>query len=111
MTPTSLTQLFETTLGMGAERLAVMELNNRAHFELLKLIWSHVGIISSVDAASAEGAFECLTMLIKQTHDGKGFTADEIRSLLLDVIDVVIHCDSEGQKLVISEIWCQHWSE
>jgi len=83
-----------------------MELDGRDYFEFLKLISSHVGVISSVCAASAEGAFDSLTMLIKQTHDGKGFTADEIKSFLLDVINIVILCKAEGQRLLISEIWC-----
>jgi len=106
MTPTSPTQLFETARGMRPERLAIMELDGRDYFEFLKLISSHVGVISSVCAASAEGAFDSLTMLIKQTHDGKGFTADEIKSFLLDVINIVILCKAEGQRLLISEIWC-----
>jgi hypothetical protein len=62
-------------------------------------------VITSVHAASAELAFEQLVLLVKQSRAGAELARADIKSLLYQLIDVVIQFGVERHERFIREIW------
>ena len=99
-------QLLESCLRMKPDRILLAELRAEEAFDYLRNVNSgHPGSITSVHAASAALAFEQLVLLIKQSRAGAELARADIKSLLYQLVDVVIQFGREGRERVISEIW------
>ncbi|HEY4214965.1 MAG TPA: P-type DNA transfer ATPase VirB11 [Steroidobacteraceae bacterium] len=101
-------QLLEACLRMKPDRILLAELRAEEAFDYLRNVNSgHPGSITSVHAASAELAFEQLVLLVKQSVGGRELSRSDIRSLLYQLVDVVIQCEVEHHERLIKEIWYQ----
>jgi len=99
-------QLLECCLRMRPDRILLAELRAAEAFDYLRNVNSgHPGSITSVHASSAELAFEQLTLLVKQSDDGRGLARSDIKSLLYLLVDVVVQCAVDCHRRVIREIW------
>ena len=99
-------QLLESCLRMKPDRILLAELRAEEAFDYLRNVNSgHPGSITSVHAASAALAFEQLVLLIKQSRAGAELARADIKSLLYQLVDVVIQFGREGRERVISEVW------
>ncbi len=93
---------------MKPDRILLAELRAEEAFDYLRNVNSgHPGSITSVHAASAELAFEQLVLLVKQSTGGRELSRADIRSLLYQLVDVVIQCEVEHHQRLIKEIWYQ----
>jgi len=99
-------QLLEACLRMKPDRILLAELRAEEAFDYLRNVNSgHPGSITSVHAASAELAFEQLVLLVKQSRAGSELARADIKSLLYQLIDVVIQFGVERHERFIREIW------
>jgi len=99
-------QLLECCLRMRPDRILLAELRAEEAFDYLRNVNSgHPGSITSVHATSAELAFEQLVLLVKQNSAGRALARRDIISLLYLLVDVIIQCDLEGHRRVVSDIW------
>ena len=76
-----------------------------AFFYLRNVNSGHPGSITTVHADSARLAFEQLTLLVKESAEGRDLHRDDIRSLLLLLVDVVIQMQKRDGRYRISEIY------
>ena len=91
---------------MKPDRILLAELRAEEAFDYLRNVNSgHPGSITSVHAASAALAFEQLVLLIKQSRAGAELARADIKSLLYQLVDVVIQFGRDGRERVISEVW------
>ena len=96
-------QLLEASLRMRPDRILLAELRGEeAYYYLRNVNSGHPGSITSVHASSAELAFEQLTLLVKESPAGREMARDDIRSLLHELVDVVVQCgrDQRGRRVV-----------
>ncbi len=99
-------QLLEACLRLYPSRILLAELRAEEAFDYLRNVNSgHPGSITSVHAASAELAFEQLVLLVKQSRGGQELTRSYIKSLLYQLVDVVIQFGVEHHERYIKEIW------
>jgi len=99
-------QLLEACLRLYPSRILLAELRAEEAFDYLRNVNSgHPGSITSVHAASAELAFEQLVLLVKQSRGGQELTRSYIKSLLYQLVDVVIQFGVEDHERYIKEIW------
>ena len=99
-------QLLESCLRMKPDRILLAELRAEEAFDYLRNVNSgHPGSITSVHASSAELAFEQLVLLIKQSRGGCELARADIKSLLYQLIDVVIQFGIERHERFIREIY------
>lgn len=99
-------RLLESCLRMKPDRILLAELRADEAFDYLRSVNSgHPGSITSIHAASAEMAFEQLTLLVKQNPSGRDLARQDIKSLLLLLVDVVIQFGVSGRRRCIKEIW------
>jgi type IV secretion system protein VirB11 len=99
-------QLLEACLRMRPDRILLAELrSDEAYYYLRNVNSGHPGSITSVHASSARLAFEQLTLLVKESPGGRDLKREDIRSLLHQLIDVVVQCGVERQKRFVKEIW------
>ena len=99
-------QLLEACLRMRPDRILLAELrSDEAYYYLRNVNSGHPGSITSVHASSAKLAFEQLTLLVKESPGGRDLKREDIRSLLHQLIDVVVQCGVEKQRRFVKEIW------
>ncbi|MGL9623052.1 P-type DNA transfer ATPase VirB11 [Bradyrhizobium sp. U531] len=99
-------QLLESTLRMRPDRILLQELRDGTAFFYLRNVNSgHPGSITTVHADSARLAFEQLTLLVKESAEGRDLHRDDIRSLLLHLVDVVVQMQKRDGRYRISEIY------
>jgi type IV secretion system protein VirB11 len=99
-------QLLEACLRMKPDRILLAELRAEEAFDYLRNVNSgHPGSITSVHAASAELAFEQLVLLVKQNEAGREMSREDIRQLLVTLVDVVIQFGVAGHVRYIKDIW------
>ena len=99
-------ELLESCLRMRPDRILLQELRDGTAFFYLRNVNSgHPGSITTVHADSARLAFEQLTLLVKESAEGRDLHRDDIRSLLLLLVDVVIQMQKRGGRYRISEIY------
>jgi type IV secretion system protein VirB11 len=99
-------QLLESCLRMKPDRILLAELRSEEAFDYLRNVNSgHPGSITSVHASSAELAFEQLVLLVKQSRAGQELGRSDIKSLLYQLVDVVIQFAVERHERFIREIW------
>lgn len=99
-------ELLESCLRMRPDRILLQELRDGTAFFYLRNVNSgHPGSITTVHADSARLAFEQLTLLVKESAEGRDLHRDDIRSLLLLLVDVVIQIQKRDGRYRISEIY------
>ncbi|MBJ7403761.1 MAG: P-type DNA transfer ATPase VirB11 [Bradyrhizobium sp.] len=99
-------ELLESCLRMRPDRILLQELRDGTAFFYLRNVNSgHPGSITTVHADSARLAFEQLTLLVKESAEGRDLHRDDIRSLLLLLVDVVIQMRKRDGRYRISEIY------
>jgi type IV secretion system protein VirB11 len=99
-------ELLESSLRMRPDRILLQELRDGTAFFYLRNVNSgHPGSITTVHADSARLAFEQMTLLVKESAEGRDLHRDDIRSLLLHLVDVVVQMQKRNGRYRISEIY------
>jgi len=65
----------------------------------------HPGSITTVHADSARLAFEQLTLLVKESAEGRELARADIRNLLTLAVDVVVHMTRREGRYRIAEVY------
>jgi len=99
-------QLLESALRMRPDRILLQELRDGTAFFYLRNVNSgHPGSITTVHAGSAMGAFEQLTLLVKESEGGRDLARDDIRGLLRMLVDVVVQTRKHAGKFEVEEVY------
>lgn len=99
-------ELLESSLRMRPDRILLQELRDGTAFYYLRNVNSgHPGSITTVHADSAKLAFEQLTLLVKESAEGRELSREDIRSLLVLSVDVVVQMTRRDGKYRISEVY------
>ena len=99
-------ELLESGLRMRPDRILLQELRDGTAFYYIRNVNSgHPGSITTVHASSAMLAFEQMTLLMKELEGGQDLARDDIRSLLVTLIDVIIQCKRVEGKFRVTEIY------
>ncbi|WP_029625577.1 P-type DNA transfer ATPase VirB11 [Sphingomonas sp. PAMC 26605] len=99
-------QLLESALRMRPDRILLQELRDGTAFFYLRNVNSgHPGSITTVHANSAEGAFEQLTLLVKESEGGRDLGRDDIRGMLKSLIDVVLQAEKVDGRWKVKEVY------
>lgn len=99
-------ELLESSLRMRPDRILLQELRDGTAFFYLRNVNSgHPGSITTVHADSARLAFEQMTLLVKESAEGRDLHRDDIRSLLLHLVDIVVQMQKRNGRYRISEIY------
>jgi type IV secretion system protein VirB11 len=86
--------LIEAALRMRPDRVLMQELRDGAAFTFVRSIAAgHPGSITTCHAGSAAGAFDALRLMVKQHDAGKHLADADVRVLLRQLVDVVVHCE------------------
>lgn len=98
-------ELLESALRMRPDRILLQELRDGTAFYYLRNVNSgHPGSITTVHADSARLAFEQLTLLVKESAEGRELAREDIRRLLHLTIDVVVQMSRSNGRYRITEI-------
>ena len=99
-------ELLESALRMRPDRILLQELRDGSAFTYLRTVNSgHPGSITTVHADSARLAFEQLTLLVKESAEGRELDREDIRRLLHLSVDVVVHMTRRDGRYRISEVY------
>jgi type IV secretion system protein VirB11 len=99
-------ELLGSCLRMRPDRILLQELRDGTAFFYLRNVNSgHPGSITTVHADSARLAFEQLTLLVKESAEGRDLHRDDIRSLLLLLVDVVVQMQKRDGRYRVTEIY------
>ena len=99
-------ELLESSLRMRPDRILLQELRDGTAFYYLRNVNSgHPGSITTVHADSARLAFEQLTLLVKESAEGRELSREDIRSLLVLSVDVVVQMTRRDGQYRISEVY------
>ena len=99
-------QLLESALRMRPDRILLQELRDGTAFFYLRNVNSgHPGSITTVHAGSAMGAFEQLTLLVKESEGGRDLARDDIRGLLHMLVDIVVQTSKRAGKFEVEEVY------
>jgi type IV secretion system protein VirB11 len=98
-------ELLESALRMRPDRILLQELRDGTAFYYLRNVNSgHPGSITTVHADSARLAFEQLTLLVKESAEGRELAREDIRRLLHLTIDIVVQMSHREGRYRITEI-------
>ncbi len=98
-------ELLGSCLRMRPDRILLQELRDGTAFFYLRNVNSgHPGSITTVHADSARLAFEQLTLLVKESAEGRDLARDDIRNLMRQTVDIVIQMKREHGCFRITEI-------
>jgi type IV secretion system protein VirB11 len=101
--------LLEASLRMRPDRVLMQELRDGAAFAYLRgVVAGHPGSITTLHAQSAAGAFDALRLMVRQHPAGATLADADIRALLSQMVDIVVHCERRGNAFRVSELW---WKE
>lgn len=99
-------ELLESSLRMRPDRILMQELRDGTAFYYLRNVNSgHPGSITTVHADSARLAFEQLTLLVKESAEGRELSREDIRSLLTLSVDVIVQMSRRDGQYRISEVY------
>jgi type IV secretion system protein VirB11 len=91
---------------MRPDRILLQELRDGTAFYYLRNVNSgHPGSITTIHADSATLAFEQLTLLVKESAEGRDLARRDIRHLLHLSIDIVVQMARQGGRYRISEVY------
>ncbi|MDD9333008.1 MAG: P-type DNA transfer ATPase VirB11, partial [Bartonella sp.] len=86
-------ELLESALRMRPDRILLQELRDGTAFYYIRNVNSgHPGSITTVHASTALAAFEQMTLLVKESEGGGHLERDDIRGLLISMIDIIVQC-------------------
>lgn len=98
--------LLEASLRMRPDRVLLQELRDGSAFTYLRGVASgHPGSITTLHAESAHGAFDVLALMVKQNEAGRHLSDPDIRKLVVQLVDVVAHCDRSTGRFRITEVY------
>ena len=98
--------LLEAALRMRPDRILLQELRDGTAFYYMRNVNSgHPGSITTVHASSARLAFEQLTLLVKESDGGRDLARDDIRQLLVLLVDVVLQCQRDDGRFHVTEVY------
>lgn len=99
-------ELIEAALRMRPDRVLMQELRDGAAFTFVRSIAAgHPGSITTCHAGSAAGAFDALRLMVKQHEAGKHLADADVRVLLHQLVDVVVHCHKGRDGFAIEEVY------
>ena len=99
-------ELLESSLRMRPDRILLQELRDGTAFYYLRNVNSgHPGSITTVHADSARLAFEQLSLLVKESAEGRELARADIRNLLLLSVDVVVQMSRREGQYRIAEVY------
>ncbi|OHB26247.1 MAG: P-type DNA transfer ATPase VirB11 [Phenylobacterium sp. RIFCSPHIGHO2_01_FULL_69_31] len=99
-------ELLESALRMRPDRILLQELRDAsAYFYLRNVNTGHPGSITTIHANSAELAFEQLVLLVKESEAGRELHRDDIRHLLMALVDLVVHVERRDGRFRLVEVW------
>lgn len=99
-------ELLESSLRMRPDRILLQELRDGTAFYYLRNVNSgHPGSITTVHADSAKLAFEQLTLLVKESAEGRELSREDIRSLLTLSVDIVVQMARRDGQYRITEVY------
>ena len=99
-------ELLESSLRMRPDRILLQELRDGTAFYYLRNVNSgHPGSITTVHADSARLAFEQLSLLVKESAEGRELARADIRNLLLLSVDVVVQMSRRDGQYRIAEVY------
>jgi type IV secretion system protein VirB11 len=98
--------LIEAALRMRPDRVLMQELRDGAAFTFIRSIAAgHPGSITTCHAGSAPGAFAALRLMVKQHDAGRHLADADVRVLLKQLVDVVVHCRRDHRGFAIEEVY------
>jgi type IV secretion system protein VirB11 len=98
--------LMEAALRMRPDRVLMQELRDGAAFTFIRSIAAgHPGSITTCHAGSAAGAFDALRLMVKQHDAGRHLADADVRVLLHQLVDVVVHCRRDARGFSIEEVY------
>lgn len=98
--------LIEAALRMRPDRVLMQELRDGAAFTFVRSVAAgHPGSITTCHAGSAAGAFDALRLMVKQHDAGKHLADADVRTLLHQLVDVVVHCRKVAGQFGIEEVY------
>ena len=99
-------ELLESALRMRPDRILMQELRDGTAFHYLRNVNSgHPGSITTVHADSARLAFEQLTLLVKESAEGRELAREDIQRLLHLSVDVVVQMTRRDGRYRIAEVY------
>lgn len=98
--------LLECALRMRPDRILMQELRDEsAYFYLRNCNSGHPGSITTIHADSALMAFEQLTLLVKESDGGRDLAREDVRGLLIQLVDIVVQLHRQGGRFRMTEVW------
>jgi type IV secretion system protein VirB11 len=102
----SVRELLESSLRMRPDRIFLQELRDSEAFYYLRNVnTGHSGSITSIHADSAMLAFEQLVLLVKESDAGRDLNRCEIKTMLFQMVDIVVQMSRKDGCFRISEIY------
>ncbi|ALE03010.1 ATPase provides energy for both assembly of type IV secretion complex and secretion of T-DNA complex (VirB11) [Bartonella ancashensis] len=99
-------ELLEAALRMRPDRILLQELRDGTAFYYVRNVNSgHPGSITTIHASTALAAFEQMTLLVKESDGGGDLERNDIRGLLISMIDIIIQCKRVDGKFKVTEIY------
>ncbi|EJF88104.1 P-type DNA transfer ATPase VirB11 [Bartonella melophagi] len=99
-------ELLESGLRMRPDRILLQELRDGTAFYYIRNVNSgHPGSITTVHASSTLAAFEQMTLLVKESDGGSDLAREDIRGLLISMIDIIIQCKRLEGKFRVTEMY------
>ncbi|MCZ2328941.1 P-type DNA transfer ATPase VirB11 [Bartonella sp. F02] len=99
-------ELLESALRMRPDRILLQELRDGTAFYYIRNVNSgHPGSITTVHASTALAAFEQMTLLVKESDGGSYLEREDIRGLLISMIDIIVQCKRVDRKFKVTEIY------
>ncbi len=98
--------LLEACLRMRPDRVLLQELRDGSAFTYLRGVASgHPGSITTLHSESTYGAFDVMTLMVKQHEAGRHLSDADIHKLIFQLVDVVAHCDRSTGSFRITEVY------
>ena len=86
-------ECLEDSLRMRPDRILMGELRTGEAWAYLRaLMAGHPGGITTCHAETAEGAFDALALMIRQSEHARGLSDPDIRALLTKHVHIGVHC-------------------
>lgn len=111
-------ELLESALRMRPDRILLQELRDGTAFFYLRNVNSgHPGSITTIHANTPEGAFEQLTLLVKESEGGNDLDRQDVRALLRSLVDIVVQMhrippgDGQPARYRMTGMWFDPASE
>ncbi|GAC1497205.1 MAG: P-type DNA transfer ATPase VirB11 [Steroidobacteraceae bacterium] len=104
---TSAEELVHAAMRMGMDGLLLQEVRNQAAYGYLSALKSGHWTMTTTHADSAEDAFDRLAGLVKEHPAGMHLDEDNLTRTLRRSIAVIVHCERDGDRRYVREVWTQ----